>query len=128
MDIVKIGLLALAGVLFGLQFRSGRQEYSLYIGICTSLLIFAYAARYLIQVKDRLKGLEVYFSSGSQYFGILFKVVGITYLCEFCAGICRDAGYQSVAAQIELFGKIAILFAGLPVLLALVEIIAGFGV
>ena len=60
------------------------------------------------------------------YFGILFKVIGITYLCEFCAGLCRDAGYQAIAAQVELFGKVTVLLAGMPVLLSLIDTITGF--
>lgn len=53
-------------------------------------------------------------------------MIGITYLCEFCAGLCRDAGYQAIAAQVELFGKVTVLLAGMPVLLSLIDTITGF--
>ncbi|MFR6328499.1 MAG: SpoIIIAC/SpoIIIAD family protein [Eisenbergiella sp.] len=56
----------------------------------------------------------------------MFKVTGITYLCQICAGLCRDAGYQAIAAQVELFGKVTILLAGMPVLLSLMDTITGF--
>ena len=65
-------------------------------------------------------------AGSGEYLGILFKVVGITWLSEFCAGLCRDAGFSSIAAQVELFGKTAVLLAGMPVFLSLVETIAGF--
>ena len=65
-------------------------------------------------------------AGSGEYLGILFKVVGITWLSEFCAGLCRDAGYQSIAAQVELFGKTAVLLAGMPVFLSLIETISGF--
>lgn len=128
MDMMKIGLFALVAVLLGIQFRGHRQEYSLYVGIGAALLIFSYTAGYMVEIKDRLWELKSYFGSGSQYFSILFKVIGITYLCEFCAGVCKDAGYQAVASQLELFGKIVVLLAGMPVFLALVEVISGFAV
>ncbi len=53
-------------------------------------------------------------------------MMGITYLCEFCAGICKDAGYQGMAGQVEMFGKISIVLSGLPILFALVETIQKF--
>ena len=57
---------------------------------------------------------------------ILFKVIGITYICEFSADICRDAGYQAVAGQIEVLGKLTVMFAGLPILFAVIEQIQSF--
>ena len=78
------------------------------------------------QVKVQLAAFEKYISSQNSYFSLLFKVVGITWICEFVSGICKDSGYSAVAAQMELLGKIAVLFAGMPVFLALIETIAGF--
>ena len=54
------------------------------------------------------------------------KMIGITYVAEFSASLCRDAGYQAVAGQIELFGKLSILVSSMPVLLALLETISQF--
>lgn len=126
MEFVKIGAIAVLGVLLGIQFRSGKQEYGIYIGAVICLLIFSCTAAYMGQVQRQMAVLWQQLSSGNRYFTILFKVVGITWLCEFVAGICRDSGFSAVASQIELFGKIAILFAGMPVFLSLIETIAGF--
>ena len=53
---------------------------------------------------------------------IIFVGFGkITYICELCSGICKDAGYSSVAGQIEIFGKLSVLAAGMPILLAILE-------
>ena len=96
MDMVKIAMLGITGVLIGLQFKSGKQEYSAYIGIGVSLVIFFYVCEYLMQMKDSVLALGGFLEGSGAYFGILFKVIGITYLCEFCAGLCRDAGYQAI--------------------------------
>ena len=48
MDMVKIAMLGITGVLIGLQFKSGKQEYSAYIGIGVSLVIFFYVCEYLM--------------------------------------------------------------------------------
>ena len=55
------------------------------------------------------------------------KVIGITYICEFCANLCRDAGYGSIAGQIELSGKLSVLMLGLPILLTLLETLKSYG-
>ncbi len=64
--------------------------------------------------------MEQYIGGKEVYFRILLKVIGITYICEFCSGICKDAGYSSIAGQIETFGKLSVLAAGMPILLAII--------
>ena len=66
-----------------------------------------------------------YLGDAQGYLSILLKVIGITYICEFSAGICKDAGFHSVADQIEILGKLSVLFAGLPILFAVIEQIQG---
>ena len=39
----------------------------------------------------------------------------------YSASICKDAGYGAVAGQIEIFGKLTVLFMGMPVLMAVIE-------
>ena len=55
-------------------------------------------------------------------------MVGITYIAEFASGICKDAGYQTIAGQIETFVKLTILALGMPVLTALLETVKGVSV
>ena len=52
--------------------------------------------------------------------------MGITYISDFSANLCRDAGYLAIAGQIEFFGKISILTISTPIILALLDTIAGF--
>ncbi|MDO4292877.1 MAG: SpoIIIAC/SpoIIIAD family protein [Eubacteriales bacterium] len=126
MEFVRVGAVALLGVLIAVQFKGTKQEYGTYLGVVICLLIFACTVAYMGQAEQQLAVLWRQLSSGSRYFALLFKVVGITWICEFVAGICRDSGFSAVAAQVELVGKIAILFAGMPVFLALAETIADF--
>ena len=126
MDMMKISVLAILGALVGLTFRGQKQEYQIAIGMAVTLLIFGCTVAYMLQVKEQLSVLLSYVASKKEYFSLLLKVTGITWLCEFSAGICRDSGFGAAASQIEMFGKIAILFSGMPVFLALAETIAGF--
>ena len=125
-EIVKVAFLGMAGALLAVQFRAQKPEYATYIGLAVSILIFGYALRQVEAVIGQLGRIRSYLGSGQGYLSILLKVIGITYICEFSSGICRDAGYQAVAAKIEVLGKLSVMFAGLPILFAVIEQIQGF--
>lgn len=126
MEIIKIAAIGIIGVLIALQFKSHKPEYGTYIGIGICVLIFYYVLRSLTSVVGQLSALQKYMEIGQGYLGILLKVIGITYICEFSAGICKDAGHQSVANQIEMLGKLAVMFSGLPIILAVIKQLEGF--
>ncbi len=67
-----------------------------------------------------------YISVDTAYMGTLVKMLGVTYIAEFSSSICKDAGYQTIAKQIEIFGKLAILVMSMPILTALLNTIQGF--
>ncbi len=120
MEIVKIGLLGVAGVMLALQFKSNRPEYGLYMGVVICLVVFTFSLNGLRALLAGVKELEKYLSNSGEYLGFVLKAVGITYVCEFCASICKDAGYGAVAGQIEIFGKLSVLLMGIPVLTAVI--------
>jgi stage III sporulation protein AD len=59
----------------------------------------------------------------SVYITTILKVIGIAYLADFGAQLCKDAGESAIAAKIELGGKILILLLAIPILTALMELI-----
>lgn len=125
-EIVKIAFLGIVVVLLAIQFKGIRQEYSIYIGLGLGILLFGYGVRQIGLILPEFVKIWSVLGSAGQYLGILLKVIGITYVCEFSAGICKDAGYQAIAGQIEILGKLSVMFAGLPILFAVVEQIESF--
>ena len=75
---------------------------------------------------DALRTIANYINMDTAYIGTLIKMLGITYVAEFSAGICKDAGYQTIALQLEIFGKLAVLVLSMPVLMALLNTIKEF--
>ncbi|MFT3985632.1 MAG: SpoIIIAC/SpoIIIAD family protein [Lachnospiraceae bacterium] len=126
MDVVKICALCICVVFIAVQFKGGKAEYGIYL--CTFLallLLFASLARFA-EVVERLEELKGYLGTQNLYLGTLVKVVVITYLSEFAGSLCKDAGYQSIAGQIEIFSKITILLLSVPVLVTLMETAVDF--
>ena len=127
MEIIKIGILGVAGVMLALQFKVNRPEISIYLGIAVCLLIFAISMDGLSQIIGKIQTLQQYFGENAAYLMILMKSVGITYVCELCASICNDAVYTSISGQIELLGKLSVFMMGLPILSAVIENISAMG-
>ncbi len=125
-ELVQLVFLGVAGVMLAIQFKGQKPEYGLYVGVAVGILIFGYALRQVTAVTNQLGKLRSYLGEAESYLTVLLKVIGITYICEFSADICKDAGYQAVAGQIEVLGKLSVMFAGLPVLFAVIEQIASF--
>lgn len=126
MSIIQVGVLGVAGVLLAVQFKGGKSEYGIYISIALSLLIFFAILSQLKEILAMIKTIGGYIKLDAVYIGILLKILGITYVAEFASSICKDAGYQTIAQQIEIFGKLAILALSTPVLLALLDAIKEF--
>lgn len=125
-ELIKVSFLGIAGVLLAVQFKGHKPEYGMYIGLAIGILIFAFCIRQVEAVILQFDRVRSYLGGAESYLSILFRVIGITYICEFSAGICKDAGYQSVAGQIEILGKLAVMFAGLPILFTVIEQIQEF--
>lgn len=126
MEIMKIGTIGIIGVLLAVFFRTVKAEYGVYIGVVTGLFIFWYTVQKLTFFMDEIQLLQSVIKQDNGFLAILLKVVGITYICEFCAGICKDAGYGAVGGQIEIFGKVMVLLTGLPILLSVIQTIQNF--
>ena len=125
-EIIKVGVFGIVGVLLALQFKGSKPEYSMYIGFALSILIFCYVLRRVEAVMQQVDTIRRYLGNAEGYLSILLNVIGITYICEFSAGICKDAGYGAVAEQIEILGKLSVMCAGLPILFAVIEQIQSF--
>ncbi len=126
MTIFKIGVIGVIGALISLQFKNGKTEYGIYISIGISVFIFFAIMDKLELFITTLEHVNDFLFVDPSYLSTMLKMIGITYIAEFSSGICKDAGYQTIAMQIELFGKLTILALGMPVLLALLETIREF--
>jgi stage III sporulation protein AD len=57
------------------------------------------------------------------YFGIILKVLAISYVADFAAAICRDAGEELIASRVEMAGKVLILVAALPIVQEVLSVV-----
>lgn len=126
MNMIKIACLGLAGVMLGLFLRQIKSPFAEIISLATCLLIIFYSVTKLSFVFELMEVLGGYAAVQKDYFRILLKIIGITYVADFAANICRDAGYGAIAGQVEIFGKISILAVSTPIIMALLETVYTF--
>jgi len=118
---LQISIFSVVAVLLAVQLKSVKPEYGIYISFAAGVIIIFYGIRKLETVVETITVIQSYIPLDTVYMGTLIKMIGITYLTEFASGICKDTGYQSVAGQIEVFGKLSILAVSMPVVTALLE-------
>jgi stage III sporulation protein AD len=102
--------------------KQGRAEFATFVSFTGSILIAWIAIRLLGGIIGSFERLEQLVAVDMEYLALLMKMIGVTYVSEFASAICRDAGYSAVAGQIELVGKLTILTIGMPIVMALFEL------
>ena len=85
MSILKVGVLAVAGVLLAVQFKNGKTEYSTYISVVLGILIFGGILGYLEILIHAFDKLEEDLDLDYAYVAILL--------------MCRNLCLQSVKMQ-----------------------------
>jgi len=120
---LKTALLGILTIVIAMAMKNGRAEYSLFVSFTGSILIAWIAVQLLDGMRGSLQRLERVMIIDMEYIVLMMKLIGVTYLSEFASSLCRDAGYSAVAGQIELVGKLTILTIGMPVVLALLELL-----
>ena len=126
MTVVIISIIGIAAVLMAVQLKGLKGEYGIYLAAAAGLVIFFYSAGKLQVIVEVARRIEEYIKINNVYLTTLLKMIGITYIAEFSAGICKDAGYGALGTQIEIFGKLSILAVSMPILLALLETLKVF--
>lgn len=123
---IRIAIIGIVAVLLAAQFKNTHSEYSIYIGIATCFIIFFLSLQRIEVIIEGIKKIQSYLKMNPAYIEILIKILGITYISEFSASLCKDAGHAAIAGQIELVGKLSILAVSMPILLALLDTIHQF--
>ena len=116
---IKMSLIAVVGVLLILLMKSVKSEYGIYVAIGISLILLFGMSSKLENVLDTIWNVMEAIQLDKKYVKIILKMLGIVYVAEFSSAICKDAGYQTIASQIEVFGKLTLLVQGMPILEAL---------
>ena len=123
---IKIAAVAVMAAILAAWIKTVKPDYGVWIVFGAGIFLGFSALLKLETIIGELQYLQGYFTGYGTYFKLLIKIIGITYLSEFSADLCKDAGANTLASQIELFGKLSILVLCMPILNSLLETIDYF--
>ncbi|WZL71449.1 stage III sporulation protein AD [Clostridiaceae bacterium 35-E11] len=123
MEIFKIVGIGLVATILSVVLKNQKPEISLQISIVTGLIIFIFVIAKLNSVLEVLNIVAKKVDLDLVYITTIFKIVGIAYVSEFGAQVCRDAGETAIASKIEFAGKILIMVLAIPILVALLNLV-----
>lgn len=118
---IRIALIGIVSTLIAVACKGIKNEYGLYIGLAGCILIAYIGIGKLESMLELIHRFEGYMSDKTGYISILLKMLGISYIAGLASDISKDSGYNAVASQIEMAGKLSILLIGTPILEALLD-------
>lgn len=126
MDMIKIAAAAVIGVFLALLVKGQKPKYGIMLTLGVGILIFLSAMGQMSVMISGIREIMKNLSLEGDYVVTILKMIGITYLAEFAGNICRDAGYASIAGQLEIFAKLSILTLSMPILFSFLHTIGEF--
>ncbi|MCC8196008.1 MAG: stage III sporulation AC/AD family protein [Ruminococcus sp.] len=121
MDILAIAALCIVTAIIAKTIQPTNQDIALVITIAgvaaVAFSIIGTISDVLYEVRNLAGISEV---SGS-YISIVFRVLGICYVCEISSSCCRDCGEGALASVIDIAGRVAVSVICLPLIKSFIE-------
>ena len=121
MEIIQIVGLGLMATVLSLIIKEQKPLFAFLLITFTGILIFMFLIGKIQIVIQLLQDLTLKSNIDPIYLKTILKIIGIAYIAEFGAQIVRDAGSESIAAKIELSGKILIMVMAIPIITVIIE-------
>lgn len=123
MEIVQIAGFSVAAAFAALTVRRVHPEMGLLLALCAGAILLLVAAGKLQGMVAVMVSLCQKAQLKDEYLGVLLKVIGVSYLGQFAAQVCRDAEEEGLAQKVELTGKILLLALASPIMISLMDMI-----
>ena len=121
----RIGGLALVGVAALLMLRQYKPEWAVFIRMAVTVasmgIILAMASTVISYVTALTEGTGI---ADGETWPILLKALGIAFLTETAASLCRDSGESSLAGWVETAGKLEILLLSFPLIRTVMDTVS----
>ena len=123
MELLKVLLLGIIISMLVVFLKQVKPEYALLCLIVGSIILLVFIINYLSNIFVFFQDVVERTGISNSLFVNLLKIVGLGYLVEFSASVCRDSGNASIADKVILAGKIMIFVVSMPIIRNLFEMI-----
>ncbi len=121
--VIKIMLLIICSLMLVTILKSVKSGMSVFLLIFVTAAVFIFVCTQLGGVIDFINTLASKAGIDEQYIGIILKCIGICFLGDFAAGICRDCGENTLANNSEIVCKCSIIVIALPMYIDIFNLI-----
>lgn len=125
MEWVRIGGIALTGLSALLILRAYKPEWAVFIRMAVTVVSLGLVASLAGTVMAYVTDLTA--STGAldgEAWVILLKALGVAFLTETAASVCRDSGEAGLATWVETAGKLEILLLSFPLIRTAMDTVA----
>ena len=88
-------------------------------------MVLYFSIEYIVLTSDFIFNLISLAKIDNDLFKIIYKVLAISYLVEFGAGIIDDFGIKSLSDKLIFVGKLLILATSMPIIYAVFNLLVG---
>ena len=124
MPLFQLAVFSLLSASLVMLVRAHKPEMAIQISIVAGVLLLLSIVAQVSGILDTLRAAAVRYSMNTAYIGILIKIIGIAYVAQFAAEICKDSGESALASKVELGGRLTILAAAVPAAISLLDMVA----
>lgn len=121
MEIFQIVAFGLIATVLAVVIRGQRPEMAVALSVAAGIVIFLMVLGRIGSIMEIIRELSDRAGVSAIYLGTILKIVGIAYIAEFGAQICRDTGEGALAAKVEFAAKVLIMVLAVPILMAVMQ-------
>lgn len=125
MNIASICVAAIVASILAIAIKRQNSEMSLIISICACIIILLAVLSNILSAIDFFSEILSKANISIDYVAVLLKVMGICFLTEFTADMCKDAGQSALSNNVALAGKVIVLIVAMPLFRDVLNIATG---
>ena len=123
MDVFSLFGIAVVTSLLAVTVKQYKPEIAMQVSIAGGAMILLMAVSSLTGSLNAIKAMFDESGVDGQWPEMVLKILGIAYITQISAELCRDAGEGALAYKTELCGRALILACAAPAILALMRIL-----
>lgn len=123
MEMIQIIGLGFIVTLLILIIKQQRPEMAVQLSLALATIIFLLVLSKINVVLNLFRDLAEKANISQMYLNTILKIIGIAYVTEFGAQVCRDAGEGAVAGKIEFAGKVMVMVMAIPIIALVLDTI-----
>ncbi|MCD7889528.1 MAG: stage III sporulation AC/AD family protein [Oscillospiraceae bacterium] len=123
MDILAIAALCIVTAIIAKTIQPTNQDIAIVITIAGVTAVVFSIIGTISDVLYEVQNLAGISDISGTYISIVFRVLGICYVCEISSSCCRDCGESALASIIDIAGRVAVSVICLPLIKSFIQTI-----